>query len=117
MLSSTQCCLDIIKKFSFCHTIGFDDIVLMIWRQINLSVLSKCSQVSYFEVLVGQVILQAKWVHPLWQRFPGQLLDGVLLLTEIRQRLLHQHHLVLGAFGLRRQVNKCKAEIVRFPVL
>ena len=55
---------------------------------------------SYFEVVVGEVVFQAEGVHALGEGLPGQLLDGVLLLTQLGEHLLHQHHLTPGTLPL-----------------
>lgn len=60
-----------------------------LWNVYVAHVSTASGQVSYPEVLVRQVIFEAQGIHPLWQRFPGQLFNRVLLPAELRQRLLH----------------------------
>lgn len=71
-------------------------------------------RVPHLEVLVGQVVLQPQRVHSLRQQFAGQLLDGVLQLAELSERLLHQHHLVLGALRLRTRDGSAAVSMTRF---
>lgn len=68
--------------------------VPLICQKSQLNHFNEPPSTSYLEVLVRQVILQAQRVHALWQRFPSQLLDGVLLLAELGQGLFHQDHLL-----------------------
>lgn len=60
--------------------------------------------VVYLEVFVRQVELKVQRVHSLRQRSSGQLLQRVLILTQLGQGILYQDHLIPHPLNQHTQV-------------